>query len=138
MFPTVVEVGECLKDCLIFVVRQNDELKIRDLMARFTTDVIGTCAFCIESNGLKDSNAEFRYYGCKAFEKPQPLTFMFLRGFARKLHIKNVCDDVSEFFFFINVVYDTVEYREKNYINRNDFMEILIKLKNEEKIVKIK
>lgn len=136
MFPTVVEIGDRLKDCLINFVKQNDELEIRDLMARFTTDVIGTCAFGIECNSLKDPNAEFRHYGRKAFGEPRhsPLTFMFLRGFknaARKLHIKNVCDDISE--FFMKVVCDTVEYREKNHINRNDFMDILIELKNEGK-----
>ncbi|XP_055310971.1 cytochrome P450 6a9-like [Sitodiplosis mosellana] len=134
MFPTVVEVGKRFKDCLIDVVKENDELEIKELLARFTTDVIGTCAFGIECNSLKDPNAEFRKYGREVFGKPRhsPLAGVFLGGFkgtARKLHIKNIRDDVSE--FFMKVVRDTVDYREKNNVNRNDFMDILIKLKNQ-------
>lgn len=34
------------------------------------------------------------------------------------------------FEFFLRIVYETVEYRETNHITRNDFMDILIKLKN--------
>lgn len=41
MFPTVVEVGERFRDCLTKVVQQHDELEMKDLLARFTTDVIG-------------------------------------------------------------------------------------------------
>ena len=47
MFPTVVTVGERFRDCLIELSKQNGELEIRDLAARFITDVIGTCAFGI-------------------------------------------------------------------------------------------
>lgn len=136
MFSTVVEVGDRFKDCLIDVVKENDELEIKELLARFTTDVIGTCAFGIECNSLKDPNAEFRRYGREVFGKPRhtPLIATFLAGgfknTARKLHIKRLRDDVSE--FFMKVVHDTVEYREKNNVNRNDFMDLLIKLKNQE------
>lgn len=43
MFGTVVEVGERFKDCLFEVVQQHDQIEIKELLARFTTDVIGTC-----------------------------------------------------------------------------------------------
>lgn len=49
----------------------------------------------------------------------------------RKLHMKALSDDISE--FFMKVVRNTVEYREQNNINRDDFMDILIKLKNSTK-----
>ncbi|XP_031629400.1 cytochrome P450 6a9-like [Contarinia nasturtii] len=135
MFQTVVEVGERFRDCLFDVVEQNDELEIKDLLARFSTDVIGTCAFGIECNSLKDPNAEFRRYGRIAFGEPRNsfLKSALVGGFqklAKKLKVKVIRDDVSE--FFMNVVRETVEFREKNNVNRNDFMDILIKLKNQE------
>lgn len=135
MFHTVVEVGNRFRDCLFDVIKEHDELEIKELLARFTTDVIGTCAFGIECNSLKDPNAEFRKYGRKMFANPRHSSYfiVLINGFkdlARKLHIKGLRDDVSQ--FFMKVVRDTVEYREKNDVHRNDFMDILINLKNQE------
>lgn len=47
--------------------------------------------------------------------------------FARKLGIKTIREDVTE--FFMKIVKDVVEYREKNNIKRNDFMDLLLKMK---------
>lgn len=136
MFPTVVGVGERFCDCLLEVVQKHDELEMKELCARFTTDIIGTCSFGIECNSLKDPNAEFRRYGREVFEKPRhSLEFLALvnvfQNVSRMFHVKMIPDDVTA--FFMKVVRDTVEHREKNNISRNDFMDLLIKLKNERK-----
>lgn len=58
--------------------------------------------------------------------------FVFLENFrdiARKLHVKRLCEDVSQ--FYSKVARDTVEFREKNHIARNDFLDVLIKMKNQ-------
>lgn len=135
MFPTVIEVVERFKESLTEVLNETDELEIKDLLARFTTDIIGTCAFGIECNSLKDPNAEFRNMGRIVFEQPKynPITIFLIRAFAplsKRLHIKLIRDDTSA--FFMKVVNDTVEFREKNNVHRNDFMDLLIKMKNEE------
>lgn len=105
----------------------------RDISARFTTDIIGTCAFGVECNSLKDPDAEFRQHGSNAFKKfPSFAYFAFLLTFknlARKLHLKLFAKDVSD--FFLKVVRDTIDYREKNQDNRKDFMNLLIDLKNQ-------
>lgn len=133
MFPTIVEVGDRFYECLKSIVEQNDELEIKELLSRFTTDVIGTCAFGIDCNSLQNPNAEFRRIGRKTFENPRQSVFfaLFVNSFkdlSRKLHVKVFSNDVSE--FFLNVVRETVSYREQNNINRNDFMDLLIKIKN--------
>lgn len=136
MFPTIVMVAERFRDHLHAVTRQTGAecvLEIKELCARFTTDVIGTCAFGIECNSLNDPNAEFRHYGRDVIAKPRHgvLFVALLGGFkniARKLHIKGLRDDVAA--FFTNVVRDSIDYRNKNNVSRNDFMELLIKLLN--------
>ncbi len=73
--------------------------------------------------------------GLKVFQLPRN---SFLRqilavtypNLARKLKIKTVRDDVHE--FFMSIVKDVVEYREKNNIKRNDFMDLLLQMKNGE------
>lgn len=137
MFPTVVEVAERFRNCLLDAAVHHDtnELEIREWCARFTTDVIGTCAFGIECNSLIDPSAVFRQYGRKmAFNaRHGPLFLALLNGFkniGRALHVKTVLDDVST--FVMKMVGDTIEYRANNNLQRDDFMDILIQLKDNE------
>jgi cytochrome P450 family 6 len=50
------------------------------------------------------------------------------RELARKLHMKQIPEDISN--FYMGVVRDTIKYREENKVERNDFMDLLIKMKN--------
>lgn len=135
MFPTVVQVGERLEPaCLKFVQGSEGIVEAKDLCARYTTDVIGTCAFGIECNSLIDPQAEFRRMGRSIFERPRHSGvvqgFMFTSPkLARQLRMKTFSDDVAE--FFMNAVKETVEYRVKNNIRRNDFMDMLIEMKQQ-------
>lgn len=45
MFPTVVDVASEFRKCLSDMIKDNEELEMKDVLGRFTTDVIGTCAF---------------------------------------------------------------------------------------------
>lgn len=136
MFPTVVEVGERFVEVLKDLQRKESVLEegveVRELLARFTTDIIGSCAFGIECNSLKDPNAKFRKMGQKVFtQRPRRLLFGFAQAFpdlARKLGVSFVPTDVAS--FFMDVVKETVEYREREKVQRNDFMNLLIDLKN--------
>ncbi|CAD7079486.1 unnamed protein product [Hermetia illucens] len=138
MFSTVVEVANRFNATLAEIVKPTgSELELRDLLGRFTTDVIGSCAFGIECNSLKDPNSEFRYYGRKVFEDPKFGTALLLLilqypDLARKLHVKLLQNDVSD--FFLNTVRETIDYREKNNVKRNDFMNFLIQMKNGQSI----
>lgn len=47
---------------------------------------------------------------------------------SRSLHLKTIPTDVSTFFY--DIVTKTVNYREKNNVHRNDFLQLLIDIKN--------
>ncbi|CAD7079521.1 unnamed protein product [Hermetia illucens] len=135
MFPTVVEIAERFNETLGDIVKTESVLEIKELLARFTTDVIGSCAFGVECNSLKDPNAIFRYYGKKAMDEPPSSPLMQILAIhypdlARKFHVRIIAKDVEQ--FFIESVRKTIEYREKNNIRRNDFLDLLIQINKDE------
>lgn len=98
--------------------------------------MIGSCAFGIECNTFEDPNNSFAYYGQRIFfrEKLKQLVVMFAESFpnaGKALHITTTQPDVEK--FFKDIVRKTVEYRETNNITRNDFMQMMIEIKNSEK-----
>ncbi|EDW47930.1 GM20170 [Drosophila sechellia] len=108
-------------------------VEVKDILARFTTDVIGTCAFGIECSSLKDPEAEFRVMGRRAIfeQRHGPIGIAFINSFqnlARRLHMKITLEEAEH--FFLRIVRETVAFREENNIRRNDFMDQLIDLKN--------
>lgn len=136
MFPAVVEISERLSDCWSKMITDSGELEIMDFLARFTTDVIGTCAFGIECNSLKDQEAEFRVMCRSIFKEPRhSMKMIFLMGafpeVGRFLGMKTHTDDVLD--FFMGIVNEAIAYRESNNIRRNDFMDLLLRLKNDSK-----
>ncbi|CAD7079518.1 unnamed protein product [Hermetia illucens] len=133
MFPTVVNVADRFNSTLSEILETESELEVRDLLARFTTDVIGSCAFGIECNSLKNPNSEFRNYGSKIFDEPLhgalgQLLMIQYPNLAKKLHVRVFQKEVED--FFMGLVRETIDYREKNSVRRNDFMDLLIQLKN--------
>jgi cytochrome P450 family 6 len=132
MFPIIVAVAEEFEKTLRASMVVDNELDMKDLLARFTTDVIGTCAFGLDCNSLKDPNTEFRKYGKKIVE-PQVSFFKQIftgsfQGLSKKLGLSITEKEVET--FFMNTVRDTIAHREANNVQRNDFMSLLIQLKN--------
>jgi cytochrome P450 family 6 len=133
MFQRLVECGQELQTCLEKVGETGDAIEIKDILARFSTDIISSCAFGIECNCLKNEDAEFRQWGRKIFE---PSLKQFVIGFLSviapfvldTLKLSTLDSQVSK--YFRNMVQETVEYREKNNVKRNDFLQLLIQLKN--------
>lgn len=139
MFPTITQVANHFRDVLGKCVDETTEpLEMKELLGRFTVDVIGSTAFGIECKCLDDPTAQFLRMGQRIFKEPRhhPLFIFSVDAFphiGRMLGIKGLPDEVSS--FFMNIVRQTVEYREQNQIERNDFMDLLIKLKNPKKIL---
>ncbi|XP_044259566.1 probable cytochrome P450 6a13 isoform X2 [Tribolium madens] len=113
-------------------------IDIKNILARFTTDIIGSCAFGIDCNSLKNPDDEFTQY-LKLFfvegfwENINGIITFVAPEFAKKLKLRVVNPDLSK--FFMKVVQDTVNLRERNNIYRKDFMHLLLQLKNRGKLV---
>uniref|UniRef100_A0A182MRW7 Cytochrome P450 n=1 Tax=Anopheles culicifacies TaxID=139723 RepID=A0A182MRW7_9DIPT len=132
-FPLVLGIAEQFCEFLSEQYTSNDVVEVRDLMARFTTDVIGSYAFGLECNSFRDPQNEFRRIGRKHFDTPRnhPLKVFIMktfRGLANRLGLKLLHDDVAT--FFQSVIRQTIEHREQHGTRRSDFLDLLIRLKN--------
>lgn len=101
------------------------------MLSKFTTDVIGNVIFGLELNTMNDPKSKFRAMGKKVFESSYTLIVKFLFGttfsnLARILRVRIF--DVEMTDFFTMIIKENVEYRLENKINKNDFMDLLLKL----------
>lgn len=134
MFDTLVNCSTQMQDAVDQLSDDKQAVDIKDVLGCFTTDVIGSCAFGIECNSFTNPNAEFRRYGKKIFDpitKLQALRNAFAfsnQKLAQKLGISIWPRDVTH--FFMNVVKDTVKFRETNNFVRKDMLQLMIELKN--------
>lgn len=131
MFGTITEVADNLVKKMESDYLCSKDINVKDYMGKYTTDVIGSCAFGLECNSFNDPNSEFFKVGQRVFEFNSFLV-RFLRSsfprLAKKLHVKSIAPEISS--FYSSIVRNTIEYREKNKVNRNDFLNLLIQMKN--------
>ncbi|XP_037953641.1 probable cytochrome P450 6a21 [Teleopsis dalmanni] len=133
MFPTVVKVGEEFINVFGGMVNKSAVIEVKELLARFTMDVIGTCAFGIDCCSLRDPKAEIYIMGKRSLTDTRhgSIGIAFVSSFpelAQKLGMKQTPTHIEE--FFMRIVRETVDHRERNNIRRNDFMDMLIDMKN--------
>lgn len=136
MFGTVLDI---CKEMINHLNRNEKsvEIEMKDILARFTTDVIGNVAFGLDLNSMENPDSMFRKMGRKVFDTPpsRTLKILFLttfRNLAKNFGFMISDQDVSD--FFLSSIKETVEYREKNDIKRNDFFSLLLQIKNHGKI----
>lgn len=65
MFSTLLDCGEPLQKYINKMATANKAIEVRELAARYTTDVIASVAFGIEVNAIDNPDTEFRKYGRK-------------------------------------------------------------------------
>lgn len=118
MFGTIADVGKKFVQTFDKEIQSSSEYEIKDILARFTTDIIGSCAFGINCNSLENPNVLFREMGRKAFDQSifdtKSNFVMAFQNLSRFLKIKFVAPDVSA--FFMNVIQESVDHRERNNI----------------------
>ncbi|XP_021930152.1 cytochrome P450 6j1-like [Zootermopsis nevadensis] len=132
-------VKNCAKELAQYLDRETAEgpvVEVKEAMGRFTTDVITSCAFGIDSNSLKNPEAEFRRYlrnifGPSVRQEIVSLMAFFAPHFQNFIRLKFLDDNTSN--FIRRTVWRTVEYREKNEISRKDFLNCMIELRNKGK-----
>jgi cytochrome P450 family 6 len=124
-----IELGSILEKS----ASDEEVIEIKDILARYSTDVISSCAFGIQCNCLKNPDTEFRQWGRKIFAPSlrngiMPLIASTVPILLKVFKVHLLDPSISK--YFLSVIEETVNYRERNNITRNDFMQLLIQIKN--------
>nr|CAD7258875.1 unnamed protein product [Timema shepardi] len=112
-------ITDCAKEMVDFLdepANKGESIDIKEWIGHFSTDIIGSCAFGTQFNSFKDPNSGFRMFGRSISPSSN--------SEGHKHHIFQTCFPILK----------VIEYREKNGIERKDFLQMLIKLKNKGRV----
>ncbi|KAF2904070.1 hypothetical protein ILUMI_02104 [Ignelater luminosus] len=115
---------------------RKEPMDVKEVAGKFTTNIIGICAFGIECNSFKNPNSEFRKYG-RQFQSSfkETLKNLIAITIPQVLDVLGIpVNNPAITKFFLGIVRETVDYREKNNVVRNDFMHLLIQMRNNVKL----
>nr|QTM97428.1 Cytochrome P450 [Sitophilus oryzae] len=135
MFQILVEKAVILEKLIESYSSSSEPVNIKDVASRYTGDVIASCGFGIEANSMEDPDNDFTRSGVESFYPGLLKMFLmetFPSGILANLGLRSNGRRTSK--FFNDLVTQTVEYREKNNIYRNDFLQLLLELKKNKTI----
>ncbi|CAH1399974.1 unnamed protein product [Nezara viridula] len=131
MFPLFISCAESFSSLLLS--KADSKVDIKELVGRFTADVISTCAFGLETDVINHPDNKLRKIGIERIKVPfiRKLKTALARLFPAFSAILNKRSNESENQdYVVNLVKNIIEQRENNGIVRNDFIDLLIQLKN--------
>lgn len=135
MMPAFMAVSDRLEKYLNGVTERpvNNNIEIKNLFSCYSTDVIASIAFGLDIDSINNPKEMFRVMGAKLtdpnLEGKLRITLAFMipelvKLFGIKLNNHKIDD------FFLSVVRQAIDYREKNNVAREDFLQLLIQVRN--------
>lgn len=135
MFETVSTVCDRMIDFIEPSAGNSEGLEMKEILSSFTTEVISSAAFGIETNCLGNPTNEFRTMAKAVFEPPKWETAkaLFMNAFQDVSKLLGLSFNTKETTdFFMGVIKNSIHHREANNIQRKDFLQLLIQIKNSE------
>ncbi|XP_012136792.2 cytochrome P450 6a2-like [Megachile rotundata] len=137
MFHLLVECGNHFEQYLIKLVEKGEDIPCREICSKYTTDVIGSCAFGIEMNALAAEDSEFRNMGRQIFQtnfksvirdrlREYPFLFNLIGPFFADREVED---------FFTRITNESINYRMQHNFKRHDFIDTLVELKKDSRKV---
>jgi cytochrome P450 family 28 len=121
-----------------FVREKKDEaLDARELCAKYTIDVVSNCIFGIDAESFTKEKPEIREMGRKLLAPSTSLfvkifivtTFPILKHFIKIQFTENHVQQ-----FFVDLMKQALKYREDNNVQREDYLDHVIQLRNKKGI----
>lgn len=131
MYNTIADKGDGFVKA-IEKMATGGSVEMKEICNKFTIDVISSCAFGMESNTLSGGNRELLEVFKKVFTSDTAiLRFFFLNAFqklSKFLKLRLFEKIVSD--YFTEVISSSINLRESSNVERNDFLKMLVQLKN--------
>lgn len=112
---------------------------MREVCAKLTTDVVSSCIFNADAQSFMKEKPEIREMGRKLmdlFDNPLLMIHFFIvsviPSFSKIKKMQFVRKNVQD--FFIDLMHQAVEQREKDKIDRDDYLAFLISLRNKKNL----
>ncbi|XP_026745357.1 probable cytochrome P450 6a14 [Trichoplusia ni] len=135
MYPIVEEIASKALDYVDELHKDGKTVNFSDFYSKYAMEIIGNVGFGVECNGFKNPDSEFYIRGHEYFDHKSHY-WRLIRAFAffapdtfDSLKIRRISSKIEDFFY--GIVKSTVQYRQENSVTRNDFLQTLIELKNE-------
>ncbi|KAF0748798.1 putative cytochrome P450 6a13 [Aphis craccivora] len=131
------QIVACSDELMRFIttkIKENDQLEVKEIMSKYSTDVIGTCAFGLKLDTVKNDDSDFRKYGRQIIQTnfriilTQILSLTSPR-LTKLLGISEFSPDASN--FYESVLNEVIRYREANGIVRHDVAQSLIEARKQ-------
>lgn len=133
MFHIQLATGLTLQRYLEQFAESGEAVEMRDVFGRYATDAIASVAFGIEIDSIHNPNEEFHRIGKSVMQSNLGSFLRWTIGFLapnlmKYTGLKLFSQEVED--FMLNLVRQTVEYREKNHISRKDILQLLLQVRN--------
>lgn len=133
MFPLVAECAHTLKNTLLDMPL--DEVNVPGIMCRYTTDVIGSCAFGVNPGSLENPESPFLKMSQKMFKIDRATILKrycrtFFPRLFKFLNLKSYSPDVEV--FFTTIINQVLTERRITGIQRQDFLQLMLNVQKTE------
>jgi len=137
LYPLIQDVSARMIKYITIESKKSDPFDARELSAKYTTDVVSNCIFGIDAESFTKEKAEIREMGKKLFSTSPWLfvkmvlieSFKFLKRFIK---IQFTEKEIQQ--FFVDLMRQALKYRDENKIQREDFLDYVIQLRNKKHI----
>lgn len=137
LYPLMEEVQGHMAKYIEKLIPSKEPFDAREICAKYTTDVVALSIFGIDAQSFTKENSEIREMGRKLMA---PNSILLLKMFAMStipalkmiMELRFVTGDVEK--FFISLMEQALKYRKDNNVQREDFLDYLIQLREKKSL----
>lgn len=134
MHDQIKECSQHLINNMSSKLETSDQIDVKEIVGKYTIDVIGTCAFGLKMNTIGSENSDFHKYGKKMFRSVFRQLFAhiikeFFPILIKIVRFQHFPPDAIQFYH--SVISDVFQYRTENNLVRNDLVQTLMQARKE-------